>query len=446
VIIKNLSRKSGSGQLVRYIFKYIFKDEEVQEKEPVSFETTLRSLGIQFTEKDIRYLEGEIAEAKLMADFKEKSPDGDYQYYIKNYLLKEAPSAVKEPSNINTYGKPFVIKHNIRSNSITGYIKEFQKNESNRLYKRSDQVSIHHTILSWSDRDKANVSAAMLMDIAQEYIRLRGGNNLYVGTVHTDRDHIHLHIAMSGTQLNGRSSRVSKQQFQELKIQLQEYQKLRYPALSNSLPEHGKGSGQKLTKDDLKTVKRNERSSVKNDLLRCLETITPTSTEHFLSELQTKGYSPYYRAGRLTGVQHEQGLKFRFSRLPVDLDKLQMLDRQRAKENEELLEIQELRKSQQRALAKDRITSTEQERLTTEKDDEQLLELQELRSGNMNDREQAQDSYEGRDSDEADYSDDSPERATDNSDNSEKDEQEDTQQTTTNDPMEDDIDNDDDTE
>lgn len=442
MIIKNLSRKSGSGQLVRYIFKYIFKDAEVREKESMGFENTLRSLGIQFTEKDIKYLEAEVAEAKLMADFKENSPNNDYQYYIQNNLLRERPTVVAEQSKDNTYERPFVIKHNIRTNSISGYIKEFESNENQRLFKRSDQVSIHHTILSWSSRDKANVSDAMLKDIAQEYIRLRGKNNLYVGTVHKDREHIHLHIAMSGTQPNGRSSRISKQQFQEVKIQLQEYQKLKYPSLSNSLPEHGKGNRQKLTKDELKTVKRNERNPVKNNLLKCLETIQPTSTEHFLNELQTKGFSPYYRAGRLSGVQHEHGLKFRFSRLPVDLDKLKELDAQRAKEKAELLTMQEIRMSKQKEINKSVARAPEKKNQHIDKEQESLLELQDLRAGNDSDRQQSQDS---RDNDEPDSSDDGQERDIDiEEDNDDK--SDDKNQTDNNDTSEEDEDTDDDTE
>ncbi len=440
MIIKNLSRKSGSGQLVRYIFKYIFRGDEVLEKEPVSFEDTLLSLGIQFTAKDIRYLEAEVAEAKLMADFKEKSPDNDYQYYIQNYLLKDRPGIVAEQPKEYQSDQPFVIKHNIRSNSISGYIKEFERNESHRLYRRSDQVSIHHTILSWSNLDKGNVSDAMLKDMAQEYIRLRGENNLYVGTVHKDREHIHLHIAMSGTQLNGRSSRVSKQEFQGIKIQLQEYQKLKYPELANSLPEHGKSNRQKLTRDDLKTVKRNERHTIKNDLLWCLETISPTSTEHLLSELQSKGYSPYYRAGRLTGVQHEQGIKFRFSRLPVDMDKLKELDTQRVKENEELSTIRDIRMSKQKGMTKSRIQPRQQVKPDREDEDRELLELQDLRSMKENDREHAPDSNKDREIN--NHADDSPERAIDDPQDSPDDENDEVRETSGNDTGEDDIDND----
>jgi hypothetical protein len=64
-------------------------------------------------------------------------------------------------------------------------------------------------------------------------------NNLYVGTKHTDRSHIHLHIAVSGNQINGTSSRMSLKEFETLKKQLTAFQQKRFPELVHSIPRHG---------------------------------------------------------------------------------------------------------------------------------------------------------------------------------------------------------------
>lgn len=184
MIVKNLTRKkTGTGQLVRYIFRYILKEE------------------------------------------------------------KQAP--VKESSS------PFIITHNVRSKSVDGYIQEFKENLLRRTFKRSDQTIIHHTILSWSHKDAPHINDNLLRDIATQFIKLRGENNLFVGTKHVDRKHTHLHIAVSGNQINGRSSRLSKQTFTELKLSLDAYQKQHYPELANSLPEHGRSMAFKRSKKEL---------------------------------------------------------------------------------------------------------------------------------------------------------------------------------------------------
>lgn len=136
---------------------------------------------------------------------------------------------------------PFIIRHNVRSTDVRGFTKEFTENAARRVHARRDQTLIHHTILSWSNKDREKITPEMIRRMASQYIRLRGENNLYVGAIHTDRDHIHLHLAMSGNQINGLSSRISQRQFFDLKCSLDAFQRELYPELDNSLPEHGKG-------------------------------------------------------------------------------------------------------------------------------------------------------------------------------------------------------------
>src|SRR5690242_501779 len=145
MILKSLSRKSNGSQLMKYIFRYINDDQ------------------------------------------------------------KRAGLSEKEISK--SHNHHFFIRHNIRSrSSIKNLIKEFKENESYRLVRRKDSVKIFHTILSFAGKDRAHVNDKLLKDISKKFIEERGLSNLYVGAKHQDKDHVHLHIAVSGTQLNGRSS------------------------------------------------------------------------------------------------------------------------------------------------------------------------------------------------------------------------------------------------
>jgi hypothetical protein len=60
-----------------------------------------------------------------------------------NYILKLEKDEKAEP----------ILKHNLRSRSATGWTKEFESNEALRLYKRSDNIKLNHTILSFSNKD-----------------------------------------------------------------------------------------------------------------------------------------------------------------------------------------------------------------------------------------------------------------------------------------------------
>lgn len=274
MILKTLSRKSNTGQLVQYICRYIFKDEG------------------------------------------------------KNL-------------NASTDNK-FILKHNIRSRSLDGFIKEFRVNEAYRLVHRKDSVKLFHNILSFSPTSTSYINDKMLKEIFKKFVQERGSNNLYVGTKHCDKDHIHLHIAVSGTQLNGRSSRISKQKLHHIKIELDKYQKEKYPELIDSLPEHGKGK--KLNKEAVLQKIKGAREVNKQSIYTSLETAytTANSLDHFLSNLKTFEQEPYYRNNRLQGIWY-QGKKYRLNRMGFDETALSKLDIVKTNEERNLSELKNLR-------------------------------------------------------------------------------------------------------
>jgi len=376
VILKNLSRTNadGSGKLVSYIFRYIFRDHErtdtqremniVFDKQELYRKFKLPK-GVHLTKLDLMYLHGEYIDAKLMAHMKEKGYDKNPVPYIQKYLLADRGKAQgKEELMAESAPKPFIIRHNMRSRSLEGFKREFEQNEKGRMHKRKDATSIHHTIISFSNLDKAHVTEKMLRDISREYIRLRGENNLYCGTVHNDRDHIHLHIAMSGTEMGtGKSSRISKKKFEDVKIALQSFQRLHYPELKHSLPEHGRAKSREKTKEEIQKIKTDERATYRSELMG-IATISAKSksTEHFISQLNDKGYSIYSRNGNEPSGIVYKGYKFRFNKIGVDLEPLRQQDIQREKDEQILKELHDLRNKEWRELGiKESISDIEKE-------------------------------------------------------------------------------------
>ncbi|MBK7763319.1 MAG: relaxase/mobilization nuclease domain-containing protein [Bacteroidetes bacterium] len=108
-----------------------------------------------------------------------------------------------------------MLKHNVTGHTIERFTAQFNFNESLRILKRKDAVSMYHTIISFSNLDKEHLDKKVLTDIAKKYIELQGRDNMYLITHHIEKEHIHFHIAMSGTKfLTGEANRKGKKEFQ----------------------------------------------------------------------------------------------------------------------------------------------------------------------------------------------------------------------------------------
>ena len=122
-----------------------------------------------------------------------------------------------------------------------------------------------------------------------------------------------------------------------------------------------------------------------------------SNTEQFLSSLNKEGISPYYRAGKLTGVEYE-GLKFRFSRLGYD-EQLKELSFREAKRKSELQTLKMIRNAPNRQ--NERLKSMQEHKDTSslsleEKGEEkQLDELRSIRSeGRGTEEKEMEDEHE----------------------------------------------------
>ncbi|MBK7302896.1 MAG: relaxase/mobilization nuclease domain-containing protein [Saprospiraceae bacterium] len=263
-----------------------------------------------------------------------------------NYLFKQ------EKDN---YPKP-VLKHNLRSRTTKGWTKELNNNFELRLNKRKDNIRLHHTIISFSNKDKKQINPELLKDITKKYIELRGKDNIYLASSHHDKEHIHLHIVMSSTKLiTGESNRISRQEFRDLKLALDEYQKEKYPELVNSLPAHGKSQKLQLSDPELKLQVWQGKLSEKQELFQTVETVynQSKSVDNFLSELKSEGINSYSRGGKVYGVEDESGKHYRFKTLGFELKKLEELDRQTQEEAKQLQELASLRDSKSPDRAQD---------------------------------------------------------------------------------------------
>jgi hypothetical protein len=243
-----------------------------------------------------------------------------------------------------TSKQPFVYSHNLKSRDVEGYIKEFRETAKGRIDKRKTASAIRHIVLSWKKEDASKISHDMLREIAKQYITLRGGNNSqYLFVQHQDRLHAHIHICESTCTIAGKSNRMSKAVFAQLKLDMDAFQKARFPVLV-SLPYHGR---LKETKEKPAKQWHKSRMTQKEALIKTLDAVytRAISIEDFADRLKAKELEPYYRGkGRkLSGIIATGSRRFRLKTLGFDEQKLAKLDLIRTKELKELGELKRIR-------------------------------------------------------------------------------------------------------
>jgi hypothetical protein len=240
------------------------------------------------------------------------------------------------------------ITHNLRSNTIEGLIKEFVENESFRKQSRSDQVYLFHEIISFSANENADqFTPESINDITNEYIRLRGLDGVLLGAVHRDKEHVHIHFCVSALKFRtGMSYGLSKAKLRELKLSLQQYHRDKYPGITQSFPEHGKGKAY-VTDRVWHAKHKEERAEYKEQIIKTVRTCfeTARSQIHFLELLRAKDLHYYERNGKAAGIELE-GTKFRFSRL-LETNQFESLPVDLSDEEKVLADIRAIR--QQRA-------------------------------------------------------------------------------------------------
>ena len=131
-----------------------------------------------------------------------------------------------------------ILKRHIRGYETERWVDAFKRNDDNRTFTHKNRVVLRHEIVSFSPEDNHKITREMLQDIGSWYLKNRS-QSLGVGAVHFEES-IHIHFVIAGVGLDGKSTRITRKEFKDLKIRLQEYQKEKYPELSHSIVNHSK--------------------------------------------------------------------------------------------------------------------------------------------------------------------------------------------------------------
>lgn len=127
--------------------------------------------------------------------------------------------------------------HNFRTNhdDLVRIATEFSEN-ARHLKARSNGIALYHEILSFAAGDRPRVTPEILNDLAQKYLVLRAPRALAYAKAHLNKDNPHIHIIISANDFgSARRIRISRGEFKRIKVELERYQKERYPELVHSL-------------------------------------------------------------------------------------------------------------------------------------------------------------------------------------------------------------------
>lgn len=225
-------------------------------------------------------------------------------------------------------GESFVLQHNVQGKTTQSWVKQYEKNELNRVHQRSNSVKMYHDILSWSNKDTEQMSLEKMEDMARKYVELRNEDAMYIAIPHRDKDHWHLHFCISGVEIEtGLANRVSRDEFKTIKKELQQYQIEKYPELSHSIVNHdGTKKKEIINEKEYQLTKRTKEPSERDSTKALLTTIykQSTSKEDFYQRIQDNGLKTYERGGKTYGIDGDR--KMRFSTLGFDDKKIDTLD------------------------------------------------------------------------------------------------------------------------
>ena len=236
----------------------------------------------------------------------------------------------------NKEGKSFIVTQNLKGSSIAEWARQFKFNEEFRLRKRKDSVYLTHEILSWHKEDAKHITLAKMETMAREYIRLRNPRGIYLAVPHFDREHYHIHILASSIEYRtGKSMRLSKQNLQKLKKDIQQFQLERFSELSKSVVEHGKKEKSLVSDKEYQLKFRTGRETEKERLLGMLKSCykKAESKDRFFGLLNECGLETYERGGNITGVIYGD-YKFRFKRLGYSDERLNDLNKAKKRTRE----------------------------------------------------------------------------------------------------------------
>ena len=222
--------------------------------------------------------------------------------------------------------------HNLRSafDHLPQIEAEFLENARPIRNQPKAGVVLYHEILAIAAADREKVTEEMLVDLTREYLRQRAPNALAYAKAQFNTDSPHVHILISGNLIeSAKKLRLERGQFEQVKRNLEAYQREKYPQLTHSIvhgPQRSKSADQLRQTDGeherarrLKKADRAEPSQKGEARERLKACLDEARSEQHLTELLTASQLAPYVRGKTPGVTDTQtGRKYRLNTLGLE--------------------------------------------------------------------------------------------------------------------------------
>lgn len=217
----------------------------------------------------------------------------------------------------------YSIRHNLAGRKPQSIRTEFERN-SELLRKRKNGNYLFHEIISIT-RAKGlspEQQKSRLQEIAQEYVNARCPDNLVYGGLHQDKDHsYHMHLMISANRVgNEKRQQLSKHQFRQIQVKLEEHVLQHYPELEQKLAI-GKRSDRGRTKGEAELERRTKSRPKREEILERLQTAFDASRDRdsLMDALGHHNLELYVRGKTLGVIDHETGKKHRLKTLDLEI-------------------------------------------------------------------------------------------------------------------------------
>jgi len=230
---------------------------------------------------------------------------------------------------------------------IKNMVNQFSQNESKRKIQRSNSNLAYHEIVSLHKSDTDKLPKKVMLKIARKYAKERSPNSMVVSTMHSDKDHLHIHNVISALEFaTGKPVRLSRKEFKEVKNRMEHYQDKEL-GLEFSKVNHSKKKDTILQLDIERELnlrgKRSERQDIQ-DILVGVYARERKEIVHY-RELEKAGLKLYSRGGKIVGVQ---GFRRRYRLKTLGFDPALRLSMENIQSPYRMEELQKLKSNKDR--------------------------------------------------------------------------------------------------
>jgi hypothetical protein len=251
----------------------------------------------------------------------------------------------------------YTFKHNIYSHKPYYIVKEYHENCKN-LKRRVNGNFLFHEIISLKHQNNMTIEEQreMLKDLIAEYVNARADNNMVYGVIHEQHNQVHCHLMISSNEIsNNRNKRMSKNQFAEIRTNLENYARAKYPTLEIAEKTKRRARAKaRVIDNEVQLKKRTGKKSDRELMKERLQAIFSKSKnpQDFIRYLEAEVIQVYQRGKTFGFLDELTGKKYRLKTLELEKEfaEMDMSFTQATKKSE-----QNERQKTQRELFMDRI-------------------------------------------------------------------------------------------